>query len=111
MIDAGGKQGPRSGVEQQVWEALSRVIDPEIHRPITELDMVGRISVNERRTAEVGLKLTIAGCPAARRIEPDAREATLSAPRVAEARPDVAVIQARDRRALIHGVPRPGSPL
>jgi hypothetical protein len=33
----------RLSLEQQVRTALSRVIDPEIRKPITELDMVGDV--------------------------------------------------------------------
>lgn len=104
--------GPaRSGAEQTVWDALTRVIDPEIHRPITELGMVDRISVNEHGAAEVDLKLTIAGCPAARRIEADVTEATLGASGVTEARIDVGVMNAKERQAFIELVRGTGRPV
>src|SRR5712691_9813127 len=45
-----------------VLEALSRVIDPELRRPITELDMVRGIELDGGRVA-VTIALTIAGCP------------------------------------------------
>jgi ATP-binding protein involved in chromosome partitioning len=51
-----------------VETALATVIDPEIRRPITELDMVGAIDI-EGDSATVTIKLTIVGCPAADRIE------------------------------------------
>ncbi|MFM6977396.1 MAG: P-loop NTPase, partial [Micrococcales bacterium] len=50
--------------------ALSKVIDPELRQDIVSLGMVGDI----RETADevtVELKLTIAGCPAAQKIERD----------------------------------------
>ena len=61
-------------VEAGILAALATVIDPEIRRPITELDMVGDIRVVDG-AASVGIKLTIIGCPAADRIErePDTR--------------------------------------
>jgi ATP-binding protein involved in chromosome partitioning len=53
--------------------ALKRVIDPELRAPITELGMV-EITSESETTAAVTVKLTIAGCPAAQKIERDVRE-------------------------------------
>ena len=47
---------------EAVLEALSRVIDPELRRPITELDMVRGIEIDSGRVA-ITIALTIAGCP------------------------------------------------
>jgi len=47
---------------EAVVEALSRVIDPELRRPITELDMVRDVEVDRGRVS-VTIALTIAGCP------------------------------------------------
>ena len=58
----------------KVQKALSKVIDPELRRPITELDMVGAIS-ESNDSVEVEIKLTIVGCPAAQAIERDVRKA------------------------------------
>ena len=60
-----------------VRAALSKVTDPEIRRPITELDMVRGVSV-DAGVARVELRLTIVGCPAADTIERDVRAAVLS---------------------------------
>lgn len=46
----------------QVREALSRVDDPEIGKPITELDMVESIAI-DGADVSVGIYLTIAACP------------------------------------------------
>ncbi|OHV04206.1 Mrp/NBP35 family ATP-binding protein [Mycobacterium talmoniae] len=43
--------------------ALAKVIDPELRRPITELGMVKGIEVGPNREVNVGIYLTIAGCP------------------------------------------------
>jgi ATP-binding protein involved in chromosome partitioning len=48
--------------------ALSKVMDPELRRPITELGMVGKLSESEN-AIEAEIKLTIVGCPAAQAIE------------------------------------------
>ena len=54
--------------------ALSRVVDPELRQPITELGMVGEISEDGGKvTAEI--KLTVTGCPAAQKIERDVKNA------------------------------------
>ena len=65
----------RSQIETAVRDSLARVIDPEMRRPITELDMIGAVSVDAAGAASVELKLTIVGCPAADTIERDVREA------------------------------------
>ena len=47
---------------EAVLEALGRVIDPELRRPVTELDMVRSIEIENGRV-EVMIALTVAGCP------------------------------------------------
>ncbi|MGD0373837.1 MAG: Mrp/NBP35 family ATP-binding protein [Streptosporangiaceae bacterium] len=47
----------------QVTQALSRVNDPEIHRPITELGMVKNIDVAADGRVRVDVWLTVSGCP------------------------------------------------
>ncbi len=46
-----------------VREALSAVIDPEIGRPITDLGMVKSVDVADDGSVRVEVYLTIAGCP------------------------------------------------
>ncbi|WP_157436550.1 Mrp/NBP35 family ATP-binding protein [Actinospica robiniae] len=48
--------------EEQVRTALARVQDPEIRRPITEIGMVKSVAV-EGGAVNVGIYLTVAGCP------------------------------------------------
>ena len=80
--------------------ALSRVIDPEIRRPITELDMVGDISVDATGAAAVLVKLTIVGCPAADTIERDVTAAVHAVPGVT-AVSVVITVMTRDERAAL----------
>jgi ATP-binding protein involved in chromosome partitioning len=47
---------------EAVLEALGRVIDPELRRPVTELDMVRSIEI-ENGSVDVTIALTVAGCP------------------------------------------------
>ena len=55
-------------MQSELLSALEKVIDPELRRPITELGMVGEATLDEG-IANIALKLTIVGCPAAARIE------------------------------------------
>jgi ATP-binding protein involved in chromosome partitioning len=48
--------------QEAVLAALARVIDPELRRPVTELDMVRAVDIDGGRVA-VTITLTIAGCP------------------------------------------------
>jgi ATP-binding protein involved in chromosome partitioning len=43
--------------------ALERVIDPELHKPITELDMVRDVVIRDKGHVEVTIALTVVGCP------------------------------------------------
>ncbi len=87
-------------LEAAVLASLSRVIDPEIRRPITELDMIAGVSVDAAGAASVGLTLTITGCPAAQTIERDVREATAATPGVSSVTVTVGVMTRAQRDAL-----------
>ena len=47
---------------EQIFEALGRVIDPELRRPVTELDMVRGIEIDGGDVG-VTIALTVVGCP------------------------------------------------
>src|SRR5476651_1572345 len=47
----------------EILEALTVVIDPELHRSIVELDMVRSIDVGENGVVDVTVSLTTPGCP------------------------------------------------
>ncbi len=88
-------------LEAAVRVALTRVLDPEIRKPITDLDMVANVSVAANGAARIGISLTIVGCPAAARIERDVREATLAVAGVTSVDVEVGVMTPHERRALI----------
>ncbi|MCW2876246.1 MAG: sodium:proton antiporter [Sphaerisporangium sp.] len=46
-----------------VTAALATVNDPEIRRPITDLDMVKSVDISPDGVVRVGVYLTVAGCP------------------------------------------------
>lgn len=82
-----------------VRRAVSAVVDPELRRPIGELDMVADVSVDDG-TARVGILLTIVGCPAADRIENDVRAAAASVTGIRDVIVDVGVMTPSQRTAL-----------
>ena len=80
--------------------ALARVQDPEIRRPITELDMV-RDAVVVDGVARIDLRLTIVGCPAADRIERDVRAAASGVEGVRAVELTIGVMTPAEREALV----------
>lgn len=87
-----------------MWEQLDLVQDPEIMRPITELGMVREVVADEAGNTNVSILLTIAGCPAARRIEADTQAATAAAEGVTQATVEVGVMSPSERQAFIERV-------
>ncbi|WIE53856.1 P-loop NTPase [Curtobacterium sp. MCBD17_003] len=83
-----------------VVAALGRVLDPEIRRPVTELDMVRSVDAEPGGTVRVDLQLTIVRCPAADTIERDVRAAAASVPGVADVVVDLSVMSPAQRSAL-----------
>lgn len=92
----------------RIRRALDAVIDPEIRRPITELDMVGDIRVDGNGVAAVDIRLTIVGCPAARTIERDVRAAVEGVDGVLSTSIDVGVMTREQRAALTERLRGPG---
>lgn len=87
----------------EIRRAVSAVVDPELRRPIGELDMVRDIAV-EAGTAHIGIALTIVGCPAADRIERDVREAAASVSGIDDVSVDVGVMTPAERAALVERI-------
>ena len=46
-----------------ILKALENVIDPELRRPVTELDMVRDVLVEDDGSVAVTIALTVVGCP------------------------------------------------
>lgn len=64
---------------EDIYKALEGVLDPEIRRPITELDMVRDVCVTPEGKANITIALTIAGCPLKGRITDDVTAAATGA--------------------------------
>lgn len=106
IAGSGTRREPRGGnaepgpLTTAVTRALEGVLDPEIRKPITELDMVGGVREPEPGHAVVDIKLTIVGCPAADAIERDVRAAAAAAPGVRDVTVNVSVMSPAERAAL-----------
>src|SRR5690349_16698813 len=67
---------------ESVRAALAGVKDPEIRRPITELNMVERVDIDAVGHVSVVILITIAGCPMKDTIERDVTAAVRAVPGV-----------------------------
>ena len=85
--------------DEALLAALDRVQDPEIRRPITELDMVRSATVVDG-VAAIDLRLTIVGCPAADRIEAEVRAAASAVDGVERVDLALGVMTVAEREAL-----------
>lgn len=83
--------------------AVGAVIDPELRRTLSDLGMIGTVELTDSH-ARVEVKLTIAGCPAAQKIESDVRAAALGVPGIASADIAVSVMTADERAQLVAGL-------
>lgn len=86
--------------EETIRQALSRVIDPELGRSITDLDMVREVSIGEDGAVTVKVDLTIAGCPLQATIEKDVREEVAKVPGVTAVTVEMGVMDEAQRAAL-----------
>ena len=87
-----------------VRAALSTVKDPEIRRPITELGMVGDLSVNPDGTVGLTILLTIAACPLRDTLTKDVTGAVRAVPGVTDLRLQLGVMTDEQRTALRDGL-------
>jgi len=85
---------------ERVTEALSRVLDPDIRRPITELGMVKDVAIAPEGSVRVEVWLTVAGCPMKDRITRDVTDAVSSVPGVSNVQVGLDVMSDQQRRGL-----------
>ena len=74
--------------EEQVFDALATVIDPELHLPITDLGLVYDVAI-DGGSVSTKITLTSMGCPLAGTIMDQAREAILRLDGVTEVNVDL----------------------
>ena len=85
---------------QQVTSALEQVNDPEIKRPITELNRVDSITISEAGDVAVTVLLTVAGCPRKDTITRDVTAAVSAVPGVTSVDLTLGVMSAEQRAGL-----------
>jgi ATP-binding protein involved in chromosome partitioning len=84
---------------EQITEALGKVIDPELKRPVTELDMVREVRVEAGHVA-VTIALTVVGCPLRSSFENQVQEHLLPLPGVESVSLEFDVMSPDERAAL-----------
>ncbi|WP_062518651.1 Mrp/NBP35 family ATP-binding protein [Demequina silvatica] len=82
-----------------IRDALAKVIDPEIRRPITEIGMVRSVDL-EGDVAVVGIDLTTQGCPMRERITTDVDAAARGVEGVSDVRIELGVMSEEQRLEL-----------
>ena len=66
----------------ELLTALSKVNDPEIRKPITELGMVKSVDVDDAGRVAAAIFLTVAGCPMKETLTRDVTNALAAIPGV-----------------------------
>ena len=84
----------------EVRTALQNVQDPEIHKPITDLGMVKDVTVGDDGVVDVGIYLTVAGCPLKETITRDTTEAVKKLDGVRDVRVELDVMSDEQRQEL-----------
>ncbi len=85
---------------EQVTAVLATVQDPEIHRPITELNMVERVDIAPDGVVTVRVLLTVTGCPLKDKITRDVTSAVSALDGVTSVVVDLGVMSDEQRQAL-----------
>ena len=93
---------------EQVLKALEQVIDPELRRPVTELDMVRDVEIHDGVVAFT-IVLTIAGCPLRASFETQVEQALAGVPGVTGVELSFDVMTPDERKALTQKL-RGGAP-
>jgi len=83
----------------EILHALERVIDPELKRPVTELDMVRDVEI-DGGDVRVTIALTVAGCPLRDSFEQQVAEALRDVPGVERVALGFDVMTPDERQAL-----------
>jgi len=86
--------------QKQILEALARVNDPELHRSLTDLNMVRKVEIKEG-VVEITLAITVPNCPFKSQIESDVRTAVGTLPGVNEVIVHMGAMNDEERKALM----------
>jgi ATP-binding protein involved in chromosome partitioning len=88
----------------EVLAALGQVMDPEIHKPITELGMVKGVTVSPEGVAQVAVYLTVAGCPMRETITSRVTAAVSAVSGITAVQVELDVMSDEQRTALRKGL-------
>ncbi|MFN8193618.1 MAG: Mrp/NBP35 family ATP-binding protein [Nocardioidaceae bacterium] len=94
---------------EQVNAALATVKDPEIKRPITDLNMVDSVAIGPEGAVSVTVLLTVAGCPLQDTIRRDVTQALTAVPGVTGVDLSLGVMST-EQRAELQQTLRGGAP-
>ena len=83
-----------------VRQALTAVQDPELHKPVTDLGMVGDVRVGDDGSVGVHILLTTAGCPLRQTLSRDVTAAVSAVEGVRDVTVTFGVMSAEQRQAL-----------
>ena len=83
----------------EIWSALEQVIDPELRRPVTDLDMVREIGI-DGGSVTVTIALTVAGCPLRASFEDQIAQHVGGVPAVERTAVSFDVMSAEEKAAL-----------
>ena len=86
-------------MHEEVLKALEKVIDPELQRPVTELDMVRGIEVDDG-VVSLEIVLTVPGCPLRHSFEQQVEAALADVPGVRGVSLSFGVMTPEERRRL-----------
>jgi ATP-binding protein involved in chromosome partitioning len=96
----GNMSAPAATIESEIMTALATVDDPEIRKPITELGMVRSVAVDAAGVADIGILLTVAGCPLRDKLTTDVTAAVSAVPGISAVRVDFGVMSQEQRQTL-----------
>jgi ATP-binding protein involved in chromosome partitioning len=84
---------------EQITEALGKIIDPELKKPVTELGMVRNVDV-ERSHIAVTIALTVPGCPLRNSFEEQVQRELTQLPGIETASTEFDVMSPEEKAAL-----------
>ncbi|MFH1686253.1 MAG: Mrp/NBP35 family ATP-binding protein [bacterium] len=85
--------------KEAVMEVLGTIDDPELKRPLTELDMVNNVEI-DGGTVNVGITLTVPGCPLKAKIAEDVKTGVAALEGVKEVTVEFGVMTEEQRERL-----------
>lgn len=88
---------------ERVVDALRGVLDPELHRSIVDLGMVGDVTVDGGRV-HVSIKLTVAGCPLKAEIQKRVSDTVVTVPGVDGVHVTLDTMNDEERRSVRSGI-------